>query len=452
MSKVLNVFARYPEPGKCKTRLIEALGAPGAAQLHEQMTLHTLTWARQLFRDYSVETFVHFTGASTSAMSQKFGMDLNYRQQADGDLGEKLRSATESSFVNGAERILIVGTDCPELHTKLAHQAFELLRSHDICFAPATDGGYTMLGIARPTPEQLPTLMDALFCGIPWGTANVLERSLTALKSFRVGLLKTCSDVDLPADIPAARKVLETSSHTPRLSVIIPVYGYEPQLRNSIDSAREADNVEIILAAAPNPESVSAGHRVDPHTLSTAVATQSQLVVCRANRADQMNLGAAQANSATLLFLHADTLLPTGFSDAITTALNDRRYVGGAFRLGVDCPRFAMRCVEMGVQLRTQLLKLPYGDQAIFVRKKIFHELGSYPKQPIMEDYELIRRMKKLGRLAILHQKVVTSARRWERLGVVQTTIKNQLMIAGYHLGVPLTRLSAFYRGRRPLN
>jgi hypothetical protein len=91
-------------------------------------------------------------------------------------------------------------------------------------------------------------------------------------------------------------------------------------------------------------------------------------------------------------------------------------------------------------------LQLPYGDQALFVRRWVFGELNGFPEMPIMEDYEFVRRLRRLGELALIDDAVLTSARRWQHLGVLRTTLINTLVILGYHCRVPPTKLAALYR------
>ena len=105
-----------------------------------------------------------------------------------------------------------------------------------------------------------------------------------------------------------------------------------------------------------------------------------------------------------------------------------------------------MRFVTACTNLRSRYLQLPYGDQAIFMQKKIFVALGMFPEIPIMEDYVLVRRARKKGRIVTLTEKVETSARRWRRLGVVQTTCINQLVLLGFICKVPIQTLASLYR------
>jgi rSAM/selenodomain-associated transferase 2 len=163
-------------------------------------------------------------------------------------------------------------------------------------------------------------------------------------------------------------------------------------------------------------------------------------------RAEQLNAGARSATGSILLFLHADTQLPTGFDRAVRSTLSEPGAVAGAFHLRIDAPGWPMRAIERAVDIRSRLLQMPYGDQGIFVRKQLFHQLGGFPLLPIMDDYEFVRRLRQKGKIRIVHLPAITSGRRWQLLGPWRTTWINQKIILGYRLGFPPERLAAWYR------
>jgi hypothetical protein len=120
--------------------------------------------------------------------------------------------------------------------------------------------------------------------------------------------------------------------------------------------------------------------------------------------------------------------------------------VAGAFRFRTDGSGAALRLVEWGANTRSALFQLPYGDQGLFMEKRVFNELGGFPPLPIMEDYALVRRLRRRGPVVTLSEAAITSDRRWRRLGALRTTGRNLAMIAGFHAGVSPERLSRFYR------
>jgi len=171
-----------------------------------------------------------------------------------------------------------------------------------------------------------------------------------------------------------------------------------------------------------------------------------QILTCTSGRSGQVNMGAEHASGKILLFLHADTRLPEHWSEQVRVALDLPGVCAGAFRFGLDAEGLRFRIVERLTRFRSEKLQMPYGDQGLFVKKKIFNAVGGFPAIPIMEDFELVRRLKRLGRIHTLPAGATTSARRWKDLGVLRTTAINQIVIAGYFLGVPLETLKRIYR------
>ena len=169
--------------------------------------------------------------------------------------------------------------------------------------------------------------------------------------------------------------------------------------------------------------------------------------IAEKGRARQMNRGASVATGEILLFLHADTFLPADALVRVKATLDDGRYAAGAFDLGINTERRIFRVTEKYVALRTRLTRVPFGDQAIFVRKNYFNSIAGYKNIPLMEDVELMRRIRKRGdKICIISEKVVTSARRWEREGILHCTLRNWALQLSYALGVPPERLVKYYK------
>jgi GT2 family glycosyltransferase len=160
-----------------------------------------------------------------------------------------------------------------------------------------------------------------------------------------------------------------------------------------------------------------------------------------------MNAGVRRARGEVLVFLHADTFLPVTALSDISTALENTSVVGGAFAHRFDSPRPAYRLVSAFVTAMTRWNRLPYGDQAIFVRRGYFEAIGGFAEIDIMEDQELVRRIRRRGdRVVLLRAAVRTSPRRLEAEGMVQRIVKNWAMTVMYSLGVSPRRLSRYYR------
>jgi rSAM/selenodomain-associated transferase 2 len=159
-----------------------------------------------------------------------------------------------------------------------------------------------------------------------------------------------------------------------------------------------------------------------------------------------MNAGAARAEGGALLFLHADTRLPPEWSRVVAETLRRPGVAAGAFRFRLAGDFVGKSLIEWGTGLRSRYLQKPYGDQALFLSRAMFEELGGFANLPIMEDYELVSRLRRRGRIVTAHEAILTSARRWQRLGVFRATFINQLVLAGYHLRVHPETLAKLYR------
>ena len=215
-----------------------------------------------------------------------------------------------------------------------------------------------------------------------------------------------------------------------RVSVVIPALNEASTIAAAIDSAAGA---EVIVADGGSSDD----------TVAIARAHGARVVEGERMRARQMNRGAEAATGEAVIFLHADTLLPAGFAEAVSAALADGATFGG-FRLSFLEP--GLEGVARAINTRTRLTRAPWGDQAQFVRRDPFLRLGGFREIPIMEDYELASRMKRLGRSVVLPLVVRTSGRRFLQKGRVRTAVLNWTIIAAYHLGVAPERLARWYR------
>jgi uncharacterized protein len=430
-SDILIVFTRYPEPGKVKTRMIQVLGEQGAADLQCAMIQYTLDTAGRLAATDNITVEVHFESGSIEDMQSAFGRSYPYMRQEGYDLGERMLSSFFSVPANGSCSAVIIGTDCPGITEAVIRQAFYALKENDCVLGPSYDGGYYLIGLNRPVPE--------LFTSIPWGTPEVLNRTLEAIDrlGLRAALLRRLTDIDRPEDLPIWEKYLLVRSR-PMISAIIPALNESERIEGTIQSTLQGVNVEVVV--------VDGGSIDGTRELSARMGAR---VLCAGQgRAIQMNEGARNASGEILLFLHADTCLPRGYDEEIRNALDDKGAAAGAFSLGFDTDSIGMKLIALGANMRSRYLSLPYGDQGLFVRKDSFLQHGCFPEFPIMEDVSFIRTMKKWGRIETLPSKVITSSRRFITLGSLRAWMLNQFAMAGFFLGVPLEDLADLYRGR----
>jgi rSAM/selenodomain-associated transferase 2 len=223
------------------------------------------------------------------------------------------------------------------------------------------------------------------------------------------------------------------------VSIVIPVYRDSEALARTLKTL-DASSTEVVVVATTE----------DAGALAQLRAAHPEILWLEAprGRAVQMNAGAAVAHGRWLLFLHADTRLPFGWRQAIETADRHPQFSAGCFRFALDSTALAARAIELGVRMRVRAFALPYGDQGLFVRREAFEALNGYADLPIMEDVDLVRRLRSRGRLFRSPLPVVTSARRWEREGWISRTVRHLVLIVLYFCGVTPRRLMRLDRAR----
>jgi rSAM/selenodomain-associated transferase 2 len=228
-------------------------------------------------------------------------------------------------------------------------------------------------------------------------------------------------------------------STTCRYSIIIPVL-HEAAIINtlleSLHQFQHKNSIEIIVVdGSPTQD-----------TLQVISDPMVKKIPCAQGRGLQMNEGTRQATGEILVFLHADTFLPSDAFSLMDEVLQEKRNVGGAFTLRIQPPTWFLNMIAAYSTLRSQISRAPYGDQVIFLRKTCFDEVGGYKEIPLMEDVELMRRIKKKNhKIVILPNPVFTSDRRWHMEGVFYTLLRDNIIIFLYLCGVPAEKLARFY-------
>ena len=246
------------------------------------------------------------------------------------------------------------------------------------------------------------------------------------------------------------------------ISVVIPCY-MEPRIfiNESLKNVLMDDFVDVIIVKARCLDE-------DEEYFSQVSKNQKVRVVSGGStRAQSQNIGATFARGKILLFLHADTVLPLHWgemvrekfvgngvlneeSSSFDCPLSQTRILLGAFAFGTHCESNKKRlsCLEIGTNFRSEYLRMPYGDQALFMPTNVFRAVGGFPDVSLMEDVDLVctvRNMRQIGHIAIIKSKVFTSARRWEENGVFFNTFLNQLIIIGWLVNVPRHKLRTWY-------
>jgi rSAM/selenodomain-associated transferase 2/rSAM/selenodomain-associated transferase 1 len=434
----LIIFTRYPEPGTTKTRMIAELGTEGAADLQRRMTEHIVARVVKLIGLRNMPVEIRYEGGSEQLMAAWLGHGFTYCPQGQGNIGLRMGRALEEAFGQGFETVIIVGSDIPDITTEILQNAFKMLDHIDLVLGPARDGGYYLIGVhCKSFQHWNPQLFD----DISWGTESVLTQTLAIAE--RLGLtyrlLDMLNDVDRPEDLSVwyqASTPCPPSSNSIPLSIIIPTLNEADIIRETVAGIRQNKRTEIIVVDGGSQDG----------TADIAESLGAKVLRTSPSKAAQMNAGAAIAGGGLLLFLHADTRLPENFEECVLAAASQDGFCAGAFSLAIESQSKSLRLIEQIANWRSRFLQLPYGDQALFVSRGLFQEVGGYPDYPIMEDFELIRRLKQKGKITILAQSVRTSPRRWQNLGIFRTWLLNQLIIVAYFLGISPRRLAQWYR------
>jgi rSAM/selenodomain-associated transferase 2/rSAM/selenodomain-associated transferase 1 len=419
------VFAKAPVPGQVKTRL--ALSPDRAAALHQVLVREALAGLQPLLPRADVEL-------STDAPTQAWD-DCGFprTQQAEGDLGTRMLTAIEAALARGRPRVLILGSDSPELpagHVRM------LLESHaDVALGPTDDGGYYGISCSR--------VSGRMFDGVRWSTEHAYSDTVAAVERCGLSWKRGPSwfDVDRPEDLdrPEVGQALglrrPLRPPVPLTSIVIPTLN---------EAACIAATINALVALEGDKEIVVADGGSEDGTVDQAESLGARVLPCERGRGVQLRTAAAACRGEVLWFLHADTIAPQNALIAIRDALSDERVVGGNFALKFAGNSRAARNLTW-IYPYLRLLGLAYGDSGIFVRRTVYERIGGFRPYPLFEDLDLIRRLKKAGRFARLDCELITSARRFENRYLRSWALWIVLQ-ALYWVGVPPATLARVYR------
>ena len=217
----------------------------------------------------------------------------------------------------------------------------------------------------------------------------------------------------------------------PSVVIVVPILNEEQELDCAIKRLQAVGADELVFVD---------GGSVDA---STRILEQNKVIWYsgKSGRAKQMNLGALKTKSEIVLFLHIDTVISSSNLQKVRVSMQDDKAVAGRFDVSLSGSHSAFRMVEFFINWRSRLSKISSGDQAMFIRRKVFESLDGFPDQVLMEDIELSKRLKHLGEITCLHEKVLTSSRRWEKHGILRTILLMWRLRFRYWLGADPARL-----------
>jgi hypothetical protein len=436
-----------------KTRLIPRLGSRGAAELATVFLQDT--WA-----SVSALPWVKTVIASTEKnLSEGLPGAAEIWMQGEGDLGARLANIFQRALRDHPYTIAI-GADSPGLPLMFLEQARDALSRMDAVIGPCADGGFYLLGL-RSCPQDL-------LSGISWSAATTCAETIAKLQAagLTVHILQSWFDVDTAEDLekldsllsanqiqaPRTKDFLEThvSSHEAAqpfaCSVIIPALNERECLPRTLAALENQEGIHEVIVAD--------GGSTDGTREWLTAQNFARVVDTPAGKGNQLNAGAHAASGNVLLFLHADCQLPPNGGRRIASALQSNSVAGGCFEVRFTANRpLSLKVVAAGINFRTRLSRAATGDQGIFVRRQVFEMVGGCPDWPLFEDVELVRRIKKAGRFAVLRSRLLVSPRRHLARGIFQTVLLIYGLRVAFWLGVsPFTLKKWFDDSRPPLH
>lgn len=435
------LLVRYPRTHDPELPFATQLGADAAAALHHRVAKHALREILALQACREATAVVRCDAAFMRAAREWLGRGPRYRYLGDHGRGDSVRRALGEGFSAKAPVVAVVGIEAPTVDAALLRRALDLARATDVVIGAGHDGRCYLVAARRSAAGSA---LSTVLRDAPWGEdaeAAGLER-LAAEAGLSVARLETLDRPGVGDDPEQVARALDVRavSLDSRVSVVVPAFDEAATVADTVRAALDGGAFEVIVADGGSTD----------RTRSEAEQAGARLVSSARGRAAQMNAGAAVANGDVLCFCHADTLLPADFASAATRALARPGTVGAGFDFAVPVEASHAPLITRLGQARWRATGVPYGDQCLTIPRTIFDALGGFPEQPVMEDWELAMRLRALGDIARVPLPAVTSARVWERYGLLVPTLVNGATIALYRLGLPAERIAWLRRRIAP--
>lgn len=445
MKKALIIFTRIPLESKTKTRLMPYYTGKQCVGLHIAM-LRDL--AEKLLKLKNTGIYVFYTpNGDISVLKNIFGNSVKFMLQTGKNLGEKMYSAI-NQILEISEKVVLIGSDIPEVNEKDIEEAFKILETKDIVLAGTTDGGYYLVGMKEACRDIF---------NVEYGNSSVFERTKNKIKSLelRLGIASTHIDIDTKEDIKYYYEKLRTDknfrnthagrflANNKKIAIIVPIYNEEETIENiqfQLEKAR--DRCEIIFVDGGSTD----------RTLKLLDTSKFRLLQSKKGRNNQMNLGAENVSEDVdiLFFLHCDSTLPVNFINDIIYV--SERYSAGCFGIAFKSLSPLMFICRYISNHRVFDRKVMFGDQGIIVDKDLFMKVGMFPDLPIMEDYQFSLTLKECGiKLGMARHRIHTSPRRFKGgfIRKLRLMWKMNRLRKMYRDGIDINKIADMYKDVR---
>jgi hypothetical protein len=450
------VFVKYPEPGTVKSRLSAEVGATHAIHFYQCFVADLLATLKPLdvpiVISYSPEEYA-------KKISAWLGESYIFLPATGDTFGKRLRNSFENAFANGFQRIILLSSDNPDVPKEYIIEALQTLQSNDVVIGPCEDGGYYLLGFT------VKGFLPAVFDDIPWSTSEVFPQTLKKLQQGNrsVHILPQWYDIDTYADLlkfsnrnkktqgiaeqtkaaislyKKKEKMAEIGTNKKYqeiLSVVVPILTRTPQLSVVREHIRKATTpIEIILAVDTQAK----------NDVAAESPNEKIVLITKKGRGVALAEGARQATGDIIVFLHADTILPTDWDLAIRRSLEEKNVIGGGFSLRFDEDNTYLNILIFLSNILYFCFGELWGDRALFVRTSVLKEHIEEIDQMFMEDVQLSKLMKRNGKIVLLKEPVITSPSTFHKQGVFRTTIRILISRLWYEVGGNPEKIYEYY-------
>lgn len=451
------LFTRIPFPGYTKTRLMPYYTPQQCASLH----FCFLRDIRRNLKGIDADLFIYYAEpGDPEELVKIFGRQMEppaggrkygtgkvvYRKQYGEDLGERMFTAMKDVHCAGYDRCVLTGTDLPDLTKSIFEDAFARLEDHDVVLGPTRDGGYYLIGSREP--------QHVCFEDQVYGGSTVFENTAAAVLNhgLTLSLSEVLYDVDTRKDLihrldrrrkHPEKPFMETDRfilQNLKISVIVPICNEVHMIRHiQAEVERAFPSCEVIFVDGESTDGTLS--RIDPEYV---------LLHSEKGRAKQMNMGAQEASGDILFFLHCDSKLPKHPQREIRHVYAS--HLAGCFRIGFPTRRFLMLTNSILSNRRARNEGIMFGDQGIFIDRRLFYKMGGFPDIPLMEDYQFSLTLKRHGiSSGVAGEKIISSDRRYPRStkGTLRLMKKMYDMRQMYLHGADPEKLAKWYKDIR---